>query len=60
MVATAVHPDGFLGHVQGVGDRPASGRPVMRDSTADFEVGCCSWPASNWPHWAAGRRRSAG
>lgn len=39
MVATAVHPDGFLGHVQNVGDRPESGQPVTRDSTADFGVG---------------------
>ncbi|MFK0290347.1 glycoside hydrolase family 88 protein [Streptomyces sp. NPDC090442] len=39
MVATAVHPDGFLGYVQGVGDRPESGQPVTRDSTADFGVG---------------------
>ncbi|GAA2645187.1 glycoside hydrolase family 88 protein [Streptomyces lunalinharesii] len=39
MVDTAVHPDGFLGYVQGVGDRPESGQPVTRDSTADFGVG---------------------
>lgn len=39
MVDTAVHPDGFLGYVQDVGDRPESGRPVTYDSTADFGVG---------------------
>ncbi|MFD7921084.1 glycoside hydrolase family 88 protein [Streptomyces sp. NPDC059740] len=39
MVATAVHPDGFLGYVQGVGDRPESSQPVGWTTTADFGVG---------------------
>ncbi len=39
LVATAVHPDGFLGYVQGTGDRPESGQPVGYGSTADFGVG---------------------
>ncbi|GHC67856.1 glycoside hydrolase family 88 protein [Streptomyces flavofungini] len=39
MVATAVHPDGFLGHVQKVGDRPESSQPITYESTADFGVG---------------------
>ncbi|MEV0369100.1 glycoside hydrolase family 88 protein [Streptomyces sp. NPDC050636] len=39
MVDTALHPDGFLGHVQNVGDRPESSQPVTYDSTADFGVG---------------------
>lgn len=39
LVATAVHPDGFLGYVQNVGDRPESSQPVTYDSTADFGVG---------------------
>ncbi|WP_327238053.1 glycoside hydrolase family 88 protein [Streptomyces sp. NBC_01317] len=39
LVATAVHPDGFLGYVQKVGDRPESSQPVTYDSTADFGVG---------------------
>lgn len=39
MVHTALHDDGVLGHVQGVGDRPESSQPVTRDSTADFGVG---------------------
>ncbi|MFD0070566.1 glycoside hydrolase family 88 protein [Streptomyces sp. NPDC127574] len=39
LVATAVHPDGFLGYVQSVGDRPESSQPVTYDSTADFGVG---------------------
>lgn len=39
LVATAVHPDGVLGYVQKVGDRPESSQPVTYDSTADFGVG---------------------
>ncbi|WP_407548764.1 glycoside hydrolase family 88 protein [Streptomyces sp. Pv4-95] len=39
MVATAVHPDGFLGYVQNVGDRPESSQPVGYGTTADFGVG---------------------
>jgi len=35
----AVHPDGVLGYVQKVGDRPDSSQPVTYDSTADFAVG---------------------
>ncbi|MGW5350835.1 glycoside hydrolase family 88 protein [Streptomyces sp. NPDC004031] len=39
LVATAVHPDGVLGYVQKVGDRPDSSQPVTYDSSADFGVG---------------------
>jgi len=39
LVAAAVHPNGFLGYVQGVGDRPESSQPITYDSTADFGVG---------------------
>lgn len=39
LVSTAVHPDGFLGYVQNVGDRPESSQPVTYDSTANFGVG---------------------
>ncbi|MFF2065380.1 glycoside hydrolase family 88 protein [Streptomyces sp. NPDC058200] len=39
LVTTAVHPDGFLGYVQKVGDRPESSQPITYDSTADFAVG---------------------
>ncbi|MFJ9037074.1 glycoside hydrolase family 88 protein [Streptomyces sp. NPDC102406] len=39
LVTTAVHPDGFLGYVQKVGDRPESSQPITYDSTADFGVG---------------------
>jgi unsaturated rhamnogalacturonyl hydrolase len=39
LVATAVHSDGFLGYVQGVGSSPSSSQPVTSSSTADFGVG---------------------
>ncbi|WP_428950202.1 glycoside hydrolase family 88 protein [Streptomyces sp. cg35] len=39
LVGKAVHPDGFLGYVQKVGDRPESSQPITYDSTADFGVG---------------------
>lgn len=39
LVTTAVHPDGVLGYVQKVGDRPESSQPITYDSTADFGVG---------------------
>ncbi|WP_344568212.1 glycoside hydrolase family 88 protein [Streptomyces axinellae] len=39
LVTTALHADGFLGHVQGVGDRPESSQPVTYETTADFAVG---------------------
>ena len=39
MVPTAVHPDGFLGYVQGEGYAPQSSQPVTTNSTADFGVG---------------------
>lgn len=39
MVRTAVHADGFLGYVQGVGFEPASSQPVTFNTTADFGVG---------------------
>lgn len=39
MVATAVHPDGFLGYVQGPGANPDSSQPVTYNTTSDFGVG---------------------
>ncbi|MFF1451196.1 glycoside hydrolase family 88 protein [Streptomyces sp. NPDC058274] len=39
LVATAVHPDGVLGYVQNVGDRPESSQPITYNSTANFGVG---------------------
>ncbi|MFG3259936.1 glycoside hydrolase family 88 protein [Streptomyces sp. NPDC048172] len=39
LVTKALHEDGFLGYVQGVGDRPESSQPVTHGTTADFGVG---------------------
>jgi rhamnogalacturonyl hydrolase YesR/regulation of enolase protein 1 (concanavalin A-like superfamily) len=39
LVATAVHSDGMLGYVQGVGSQPNSSQPVTYNTTADFGVG---------------------
>jgi unsaturated rhamnogalacturonyl hydrolase len=43
MADEAVHPDGFLGYVQGTGKQPSDGQPVKYDSKPDFEdygLGC--------------------
>lgn len=43
MVSDAVHPDGFLGYVQGTGKEPKDGQPVTYTSKPDFEdygLGC--------------------
>jgi rhamnogalacturonyl hydrolase YesR len=43
MVTEAVHPNGFLGWVQGTGKEPKDGQPVTYDNVPDFEdygVGC--------------------
>lgn len=43
MATEAVHPDGFLGYVQGTGKEPADGQPVTYSSKPDFEdygLGC--------------------
>ena len=43
MVKEAVHPNGFLGYVQGTGKEPKDGQPVTYESVPDFEdygVGC--------------------
>jgi hypothetical protein len=43
MVTDCVHPDGFLGYVQGTGKEPASAQPVTYDRHPDFEdfgTGC--------------------
>ncbi|MCQ2221278.1 MAG: glycoside hydrolase family 88 protein [Prevotella sp.] len=40
---SAVHKDGFLGYVQGSGDRPASSQPVFYEREPDFDdygLGC--------------------
>jgi unsaturated rhamnogalacturonyl hydrolase len=43
MVKECVHPDGFLGYVQGTGKEPKDGQPVTYTSKPDFEdygLGC--------------------
>lgn len=43
MTRDAVHPDGFLGYVQGTGKEPKDGQPVTFDSVPDFDdygTGC--------------------
>lgn len=43
MVKDAVHPDGFLGYVQGTGKEPKDGQSVTYDSKPDFDdfgTGC--------------------
>lgn len=43
MAKDAVHPNGFLGYVQGTGKEPKDGQPVTYTSVPDFEdygVGC--------------------
>jgi unsaturated rhamnogalacturonyl hydrolase len=43
LISESVHPDGFLGYVQGTGKGPADGQPVEYDNVPDFEdfgLGC--------------------
>jgi len=43
MVKDCLHPNGFLGYVQGTGEQPSSGQPVSFKSMPDFEdygLGC--------------------
>ena len=43
MVKDAVHPDGYLGYVQGTGKEPKDGQPVTYNSKPDFDdfgTGC--------------------
>jgi len=43
MVSESVHPNGFLGYLQGTGKQPSDGQPVLYDSKPDFEdygLGC--------------------
>ncbi len=37
IVEDALHPNGFLGYVQGTGKEPKDGQPVTHDSKPDFE-----------------------
>lgn len=43
MVKYAVHPDGFLGYIQGTGKEPKDSQPTLWDKAPDFEdfgLGC--------------------
>ena len=43
LIRNAVHPDGFLGWVQGTGKDPSAGQPLSYDKVPDFEdygTGC--------------------
>jgi rhamnogalacturonyl hydrolase YesR len=43
MATECVHPDGFLGYVQGTGKEPKDGQPVSYTNKPDFEdygLGC--------------------
>jgi len=43
MVRDAVHPDGFLGYVQGTGKQPSDSQPITYDRRPDFDdfgTGC--------------------
>ena len=43
MVKDAVHPNGFLGHVQGTGKQPSDSQPTSYDRVPNFEdygLGC--------------------
>ncbi|MFB6342333.1 glycoside hydrolase family 88 protein [Saccharicrinis sp. FJH62] len=39
LVTVALHDDGYVGYIQGVGSQPSSSQPVTYNSTADFGVG---------------------
>lgn len=42
-IASAIHPNGFIGYMQGTGKQPSDGQPVTYDSMPDFEdygAGC--------------------
>ena len=50
-VASTVHKDGFVGYVQGSGDRPASSQPVGYNREPDFDdygLGCLLLGASEY------------
>jgi rhamnogalacturonyl hydrolase YesR len=39
LVTVALHEDGYLGYIQGVGSNPSSSQPVTYETTSDFGVG---------------------
>ncbi len=58
-IASCVHNDGFLGYVQGTGDRPASSQPVTYVKEPDFDdygLGCFLLGAAEYYKLKAGVR----
>ncbi len=51
---SAVHENGYLGYVQGVGSNPSSSQPVTSETTADFGVGAFLLAGSEVVKLAAG------
>lgn len=48
-MASAVHPDGFVGYIQGTGSKPEDGGVITYSSKPDFEdfgIGCWLWGAA--------------
>ncbi len=48
-MASAIHPDGKVGYLQGTGSSPEDGAPITYDTDPDFEdfgVGCWLWGAA--------------
>ena len=61
MAQEAVHPNGFLGYVQGTGKEPKDGQPTTYDSVPDFEdygVGCFLLAGSEVYKLATGQKAS--
>ncbi|MBQ0074398.1 MAG: glycoside hydrolase family 88 protein [Prevotella sp.] len=57
-LATCVHNDGFLGYVQGSGDRPASNQPVTYVKEPDFDdygLGCFLLGATEYAKVTSGK-----
>ena len=59
MVKTCVHPDGFLGWMQGTGKDPSAGQPLSYDKVPDFEdygTGCFLLSAAEYYKLVKGKK----
>ena len=59
MVSEAVHPDGFLGWMQGTGKDPSAGQPLSYTRVPDFEdygTGCFLLGAAEYYKLVSGKR----
>jgi rhamnogalacturonyl hydrolase YesR len=57
-MAECVHPNGFLGYVQGSGSEPKSSQPVHYDRVPDLEdygLGCFLLAGSELFKWKSGK-----